>query len=308
MEHRTFGKTGLHVSLLGFGGSEIGYQGATAETVTKLLNAAIDAGLNVLDTAECYKNSEELIGAAVSHRRDDFHLFTKVGHEHGWGAGDDWSAQSIERTIERSLQRLRTDHVDLVQLHSCKASVIAQGEAIKALERAKAAGKTRFIGYSGDSDDAIAAIKTNAFDTLQTSVSIADQESIERVLPLAVERNMGVIAKRPIANAAWRDTKRPSGAYSETYWDRLTHLRYDFLNGWPERSLDETAAAKVSEIALRFTMTVPGVHTMIVGTTKPDRWAKNAAMIAKEELPKAEYDAIRAKWKQVARSDWVGQV
>lgn len=308
MEQRLFGNTGLRVSVLGFGGSEIGFQGASADTVARLLNTALDAGLNVIDTAECYANSEELIGAAVAHRRGDYHLFTKVGHEHGLGAGEDWSPASIERTIDRSLKRLRTDRLDLVQLHSCSAEVLAKGEAIGALQRARQAGKTRFIGYSGDSDNAVAAVSSGVFDTLQTSASIADQESIERVLPLAVERNMGVIAKRPIANAAWRTHTRPVGAYGEPYWERLTKLKYAFLPEWPERALDEPAMAHAAEHALRFTLSVPGVHTMIVGTTRPDRWPDNAREVAKGTLPKMEYELIRARWRAVAGSDWRGQV
>lgn len=308
MMKREFGKTGLNVSALGFGGSEIGFQGAAADTVVRLLNSALDAGLNVIDTAECYANSEELIGAAVAHRRGDYHLFTKVGHEHGWSAGEDWSAMSIERSIERSLKRLRTDRVDLVQLHSCSAAVLAKGEAIGALQRAKQAGKTRFIGYSGDSDDALAAVSSGVFDTLQISVSIADQESIERVLPRAAERGMGVIAKRPIANAAWRTSTRPVGAYGEPYWERLTKLRYAFLPNWPERGLDDAMAAHAAEMALRFTLSVPGVHTMIVGTTRPERWLENARTIALGPLLAAEFQAIRGRWGETARPDWRGQV
>ena len=83
MEKRQLGKTDMQVSVLGFGGAEIGYEGASAETVERLLNSALDAGLNVIDTAECYHSSEELIGQTVSRRRDEFYLFTKVGHPRG---------------------------------------------------------------------------------------------------------------------------------------------------------------------------------------------------------------------------------
>src|SRR5205085_11440205 len=84
MEMRTFGKTGLKVAPLGFGGGEIGFEGVTQDIAGKLLNEALDAGLNVIDTAECYMDSEELIGRAVAQRRKDYHLFTKTGHPDGF--------------------------------------------------------------------------------------------------------------------------------------------------------------------------------------------------------------------------------
>src|SRR5437763_9917739 len=111
MEKRRLGKTDMDVSVLGFGGSEIGYEKASTETVAKLLNSALDAGLNVIDTAECYEGSEELIGQTISHRRKDYYLFTKCGHPRGIGS-EDWSRPSLLESIERSLRRLRTDYLD----------------------------------------------------------------------------------------------------------------------------------------------------------------------------------------------------
>lgn len=305
MEQRTLGKTGLKVSTLGFGGSEIGFQGASHEVVAALLNAALDAGLNVIDTAECYIDSEEKIGATVSHRRAQFHLFTKVGHEEGLSKPEDYSSASIARSIDRSLVRLRTDHLDLVQLHSPGLDVLERGEAIAALQRAKQQGKTRFIGYSGDDQPAIWAVRSGAFDTLQTSVNIADQQSIDLTLPIACEKGMGVIAKRPIANAAWRDAEQPKGSYHEPYWLRLRELAYDFIAAGGERA---------ASTALRFTLSLtspagaPLVHTAIVGTKNPERWRENARLLEQGPLPKHQIDDIRAHWSRLARPDWVGQI
>src|SRR5438094_8302015 len=124
MEKRQLGKTDMHVTVLGFGGSEIGYEKTSQETVADLLNGALDAGLNVIDTAECYQGSEEAIGYAVSKRRKEFHLFTKCGHPHGMESAANWSRDSILQSVERSLRRLQTDHLDLVQLHSCSESTL----------------------------------------------------------------------------------------------------------------------------------------------------------------------------------------
>jgi aryl-alcohol dehydrogenase-like predicted oxidoreductase len=297
MERRRFGRTGLRVSVLGLGGSEIGYEDASQSTVDRLLGSALDAGLNVIDTAECYVHSEELIGAALGPRRRECLLFTKCGHPHGWGAGD-WRPASLLASIERSLRRLRTDHIDLVQFHSCDQGVLKRGEAIRALETARERGLTRFIGYSGDGAAARFAVESGAFDTLQTSISIADQEPLELTLPLARERDMGMIAKRPIANAAWKTARRPSsGAYEYEYWRRLRDLDYDFLK-------DGDSVA----IALRFTLSVPGVHTAIVGTAHPGRFEENARHLTAGPLSKTQVAAIRARWAQVADRRWVGQV
>jgi len=299
MDRRRLGRTDMEVTALGFGGSEIGYEGVSQSLATRLLNAALDAGLNVIDTAECYADSETLIGRAVSGRRREFYLFTKVGHARGWGR-DDWRPAGILKSIERSLERLRADAVDLVQLHSCSEGVLRRGDAITALETARQRGLTRYIGYSGDGAAARYAVETGRFDTLQISVSIADQAALDAVLPAARERGLGVIAKRPVANVAWRSRSRPpASAYHRAYWDRLRALDYPFL----ARPLDEAVAT-----ALRFTLSVPGVHTAIVGTTKPDRWEQNAALVRRGPLPAREFEAIRARWREVAEPSWEGQV
>jgi aryl-alcohol dehydrogenase-like predicted oxidoreductase len=297
MERRRLGRTDMAVSVLGFGGSEIGYERAGRRTVARLLGTALDAGLNVIDTAECYEDSEALIGAALGSRRDEIYLLTKCGHPRGYGRGD-WRMASLLSSIERSLERLRTDRLDLIQLHSCELSDLRKGEAITALERARERGWTRYIGYSGDGEAARFAVECGRFDTLQTSVSIADQEAIERTLPLAVKRGIGVIAKRPIANAAWRYARRPSEPYYQPYWERLRALEYQFLRD----------AERAVSTALRFTLATPGVHTAIVGTKQPDRWPENARLLEAGPLPAAEVEAIRARWRKIAEPSWTGEV
>lgn len=297
MEKRIYGKTGLNVSVLGFGGAEIGFEGATPAQVERLLNDALDSGLNVIDTAECYANSEELIGQTVAHRRSDYYLFTKCGHASGFDLPD-WDPKLLEQSIDRSLRRLRTDYVDVIHLHSCSEEVLRRGEVIEVLQRAKEKGKTRFIGYSGDHTDALYAVRTGAFDSLMISVNIADQEAIDLVLPEAAARGLGVVVKRPIANFAWRYDAKPDVEYHQTYWERLQQLDYPQF-----RSKDEQTVGT----ALRFALAVPGVHTAIVGTKNPERWRTNARLLEAGPLPEETYRAIRERWKEAARPDWIGQ-
>ena len=299
MEKRRLGKTDMEVSVLGFGGSEIGYENASRETVAELLNSALDAGLNVIDTAECYHKSEELIGEAVSNRRNEFFLFTKCGHPHGFGERADWSKDSILESIQRSLRRLRTDKIDIVQLHSCSEAELRKGEVLEALQTARNRGYIRYIGYSGDSHAARLAVESGAFDTLQTSINIADQEAIELTMPLAREKQMGVIAKRPIANAAWKTGHRPVDSYHHEYFERLRKLSYDFLDDDLERSIS---------IALRFTLTIPGVHTAIVGTQKPERWQQNAKLLEQGPLEQRIFNEIRERWEDCTPRTWIGQI
>lgn len=318
METRVFGKTGLQVSVLGLGAAEIGFENASHTAVDALLGVAVDAGINVIDTAECYLDSEEKLGRALGSRRKEVFLFTKCGHAPmprpapipvricrrlwrpvaqaaGWNAPD-WSPRLLQRTIDRSLRRLRTDYIDVIHLHSCSEEVLLRGEAVEILRRAREAGKVRYLGYSGDGRAALCAIQCGNFESLQTSVNILDQQAIDTSLPLARRCGMGVIAKRPVGNAVWRNSCKPANSYHHVYWERLQRLNYPFLRN-----------SVGFETALRFTLSVPGVHTAIVGTTNPAHWRKNAEIAAQRSLEADRFESIRARWKQVADENWIGQ-
>ena len=297
METRQLGRTGMNVTILGFGAAEIGFQTIDQSTVKQLVNEALDAGLNIIDTAECYRDSEELLGNAVSHRRKDFFLFTKCGHDGKSFNLPDWDPKMLAQSIDRSLQRLKTDRVDLLQIHSCTEQQLEQGDIVAAVQKARQAGKTRFIGFSGDSDAALWAVNSGFFDTLQISISLADQEALDAILPAAKKKNIGVIVKRPIANAVWRHLAPTVPPYQKPYWDRLQKLDYPFLKSSAEESIST---------ALRFTLNCPGVTTAIVGTAKPGRWKENAEMLAAGPLPAADFNAIRDRWKEISSPNWIG--
>lgn len=288
----------MRVSVLGFGGAEIGYENASDSDVDRIVGSALEAGVNVFDSAECYVDSEAKLGRALAGRRDEVLIFTKCGHAYEL-EGEDWDPAMLERSIDRSLRNLQTDRVDLLQLHSCSRDLLAKGDVIEVLQRARDAGKTRFIGYSGDAEDALFAVETEAFDTLQTSVNIADQQSISLTVPEALSRNMAVIAKRSIANAVWKYPERPDNSYYHVYWDRLQELRYGFL--------DHDVNQAIS-VALRFTLSIHGVTMAIVGTKNPERWQANARLLDAGPLAPNQIAAIKDRWRQVAGDDWIGQI
>ncbi|MEZ5305681.1 MAG: aldo/keto reductase [Pyrinomonadaceae bacterium] len=298
MEYRELGKTGLKVSRLGFGGAEIGFFDIDQAEVEQIIRGAVESGLNFVDTAAAYWRSEELLGKCLKEIRKEIVLATKCGAVDGFTRSD-WSKDGILDTIRTSLVRLDTDYLDIVQLHSCGSEVLERGEVFEALIVAKEKGYTRFAGYSGDSGDAVAAIETGFFDTLQTSFSIADQEPLELTFPLAKEREMGIIAKRPIANAVWRNTELPEDSYHHEYWNRIQKLRYGFL----ESPLEESVAH-----ALRFTLTPDEISTAIVGSTKPGRWQQNASSVNEGPLSDGDFEEIRERWAECGGEDWKGQV
>ena len=277
MEVRQLGRTELRVSRLGAGLAEIGFglTLADVDVAGEILNAALDAGINFLDTAACYGVSEELIGRTVAHRRDEYVLATKCGHVAGDYQGEPWTAETVTHSIERSLRRLRTDYLDLVQLHSCGVDVLERGEVITALQDAQKAGKTRYIGYSGDNEAAAWAVESGLFQTLQTSFNLVDQRARTLLFPKAREQGMGIIVKRPLANAVWRATRSPS-AYADEYFRRAQILAQDGpLPNEPEDPI---------LLALGFTLAHPEVDTAIVGTRNPAHMRANIRLV-EEALP-----------------------
>ena len=191
MQTTTLGKTGLEVTRLGVGLSETGFNltEADMDQASSVINDALDSGINFLDTAACYDRSEEQVGRAVSHRRDEYVLATKAGHFLPRNQGQDWTAEVILTSIDRSLKRMKTDHVDLLQLHSCNVEVLEKGEVIEALRKVRDSGKTRFIGYSGDNENAEWAVNSGVFDTLQTSFNLVDQKARTRLFPKGTNVN-----------------------------------------------------------------------------------------------------------------------
>ncbi len=204
MQHRAFGDTGLSVSPVGFGGAPIGLLQTDREQAGTLLNALLGAGVNLIDTAARYKGSEELIGEHVSHRRGEFVLVSKCGSDVRQVEAPEWSAEMVEKTVDATLKHLRTDHLDVMLLHYCVQDVLERGEAVDALARARDAGKIRFAGYSGDNAPAAYAATLPDVAVIETSINIVDQSNVDAVLPACRRRNLAVIAKRPIANAAWK--------------------------------------------------------------------------------------------------------
>ena len=307
MRQRTLGKTGLSVSLVGFGSAPVGILATEQHEAARLMNMALDEGVNLIDTAAAYAGAEASIGKAISPRRDEYILVSKCGSP-GTGSDDpSWHPERIAESIDRSLELMQTDHVDVMLLHSCSKGVLQCTDALEALVKARKAGKIRHVGYSGDGEAALYACTLPDIAVIETSINICDQKNIETVLPKAEEQNVGIIAKRPIANAAWKDLSEQPGfyqEYAETYTKRLAAMDVD------PTELGFGGPADWAEIALRFTITHPWVHSAIVGSTRVENLKNNLAAAANGPLPDVPYGRLRDAFRRAERGsgqEWVAQ-
>jgi aryl-alcohol dehydrogenase-like predicted oxidoreductase len=306
MEKHPFGRTGLAVTALGFGAGPIGYLGTEQKQVETIVNGLLDAGVNFIDTAAAYHGSEQALGKAVGHRRSEFVLVSKCGQRFDDLPGTAWSAEVITATVDRSLRRLKTDHLDVILLHSCNLEVLRRGEALGALLKARDAGKVRLVGYSGDNDEAVFAARLPEISVLETSINICDQANLATALPAARERSLGVIAKRPIANTAWRLAQQLQGMYQDyakPYRERFAAMRI------VPQDVGFSGAGDWPEIALRFTLSQPGVNVAIIGTTNPANAKRNLEAVGKGPLPQDALDKLASAFQRAeasAKQKWPG--
>ena len=299
MELREFGKTGLKVTPLGLGLAEISRQdkmGGDVSAAARVLNEALDNGINFLDTAACYGDTEALMGEAVSHRRDEYVLATKAGHAVGDAPGESWTRETIEHSIDRSLRLLRTDYVDIVQLHSCDVDVLEQGDAIEAVVRAQEAGKTRFVSFSGDNEAAKWTVESGIFATLQTSYNVVEQHARTKGLfDMAQAAGMGVILKRPVANGVWWSDKSPY-PYADEYFRRSKVMKEA---GPFEHDLDDKV-----RLVTGFALAEQAVTTIITGTHNVDHLKSNIDLVANRlPIPADTVSELHQRFEQV-EDDW----
>lgn len=306
MTHRTLGKTALSVSPLGFGSAPAAYLKPEQEATAKLINELLDAGMNLIDTAVSYPGSEAFIGQYLAHRRKDYILVSKCGAFRPDGVtGDKWSPEFIKGSVDHSLKDLRTDQLDVMLLHTCDFDTLKRGEAIGALVDAQRAGKVKHIGFSGDNESAAYACGLPEVSVVETSINYCDQVNIDTVLPAARANDVGIIAKRPVANAAWRGQNAGRGGFYDNYASEYAK-RHEAMK------LDETDLGFTKdqwpEIALRFAISFPEVSTAVAGTTKRDNALRNLDAIRKGPLDASLLQTLRARFKSAPGSDaWTGQ-
>jgi aryl-alcohol dehydrogenase-like predicted oxidoreductase len=294
MRERAYGVSGIRLTEVGLGAGQIGEHERDERDVERFLHAALDVGVGFIDTAPSYGLSEARIGRYLTHRRHEFMLSTKLGY--GVDGVADWTGECITQGVERALRVMQTDHLDIAHLHSCPRTTLEHTDVIDALERAKRAGKVRAIAYSGENEDLHYAIDCGRFDGFMASLNICDQRVIRDVLPRIAGR--GFIAKRPVANYAWRHATRPEGRYEEAYWERFQIMGLD------------VASRDWGKTSLRFALGFGDVTSTVVGTATIAHLehAIDAANLG--ALDAYEQANLRQKFDEQDRHqhDWRGQI
>jgi aryl-alcohol dehydrogenase-like predicted oxidoreductase len=285
------GRTGFQTTRLGFGAMELaGFDGPVASDLAeRLLHQVLDAGINLIDTAPDYGTSEELIGAHLAGRRDEFFLASKCGcvvgraprPREGGGLEHIFTPENIRAGVEQSLRRMRTDRIDLVQVHASpsRAELEKQG-VIETLRELREEGKLRFIGMSGVLPDLIDQIDMGVFDVFQIPYSALQPEH-EQAVHRAASAGAGTIIRGGVARGAPAPDQDPE--QSSAYWRGFVRDRRDL---WEHARLDELLDGQ-SRMAflLRFVLGHPDLHTTIVGTRNPAHLEANLEAARKGPLP-----------------------
>ena len=290
LPRRALGSTGVSVSIVGLGAGSLGDADLTEQTAEALLHGALDLGIDLIDTAPSYGPSEERIGRHLAGVRDRYVLSTKCGY--GVPGVEDWTPECIRQNVERALRRLRTDRIDVLHLHSCPLETLQRPGLIEALEDVVRAGKVRFAAYSGENDALAWAVTSGRFAVVQRSVNLVDQ-GVWR-MPTDGPA-VGVLAKRPLANAAWTYETRPERPDVAEYWERLRALGID-AHDLPR-----------AEFALRFAAYAPNVTSVLVGTRHLGRLTEMVAQASRGPLPEAWVEEVRAAYGRQA-AQWPGVV
>ena len=307
MKLKRLGKTNLLVSEIGFGAWAIsgrGYGPTDDKDSIRALHRALDLGVNLIDTADIYGDghSEELIGRVLRERNDKE---TIIATKFGWDFYQDGGIRSnlkrnyISFALEKSLKRLGRDWIDIYQIHNSKPDDIERNNVYETLDELKKQGKTRFYGVSAYYvEDGIEAVKTGKPDVIQIVYNILEQGAEEKLFPLAIKNDVGIIAREPLAG----------GLLTGKYNENSRFPKTDHRHGWSKKFLEE-GAKKVSKLkfleeegqtiiqaALRFSLSHKAVSVVIPGLKTVKQVEENISA-AEAELSPDELKRIRELYR-----------
>lgn len=327
MRYRRFGATDLTVSEIGFGCARLGgiFQDVTKTDILKTLDAAVHHGITFFDTSDmyCQGESEELLGIALRKRRSDVVIASKVGYclparrkiisrikpvlrpiLRGTGIkpgqlsskvrgslSQDFSSRYIIEAVEHSLRRLRTDYLDLYQLHSPPADVLESGDFLEPLEKLKRDGKIRYFGVSCESTpDALTCLRYAEISSLQIRISLLDQSALEDVIPRAKAQGVSIIARECFAGgllakpqaALGLEAIMPDEAERDAKRREIASLH----------QLADQSGRFLTQLALQFILGIEGISVTLLGMRTEAQLRDNMHQWAAPPLSNAEMHVL----------------
>ena len=295
---RTLGRTGLQVTDLSYGAMEVrgsriwGGRSVTEAQAETILNAVLDSGINFIDTANDYGRSEEFIGKYISGRRNEFYLATKCGcnvvykDEHSDDTPHVWTRENLFRGLHESLERMKTDYVDVMQLHNPSVEQTEQGALVAVLQEMKQQGKVRWIGCSSTHPHIETYVQWNVFDVFQIPYSALERQH-EDAITQAGLAGAGTIIRGGVARG-----EPGVGLGGNDRWAMFEKAGLDEL-----RSPDESRTA----FLLRFTLSHPDMDTTIAGTLIPEHLAENVRIAEQGPLPSDVYAEAKRRLDVAAK-------
>lgn len=289
MRYRPLGDSGLMVSVVGVGCNAFGARIDQAQT-NAVVDAAIDAGITLFDTADTYATggSETALGKSLGSRRDDIVVATKFGMDMHGANGPDWGARAsrryARRAIEASLRRLGTDHIDLYQLHTPDI-VTPIEETLEAMSDFVAEGKVRYIGCSNftawqliDADWTARSAGTQRFVSAQNEYSLYNRTAELELVPAAEQVGVSVLPYFPLAYGLLtgkysRDAAAPSGSRLEQQSRRLDNADFDRIE--PLEAYAKERGIGILDVAVGGLAAQPTVASVIAGATGPEQIEAN---------------------------------
>ncbi len=282
----TLGRTGLQVTRLGYGAMEIrgsriwGGRPVTDDQARTILNAVLDAGINFIDTANDYGRSEEFIGKYIAHRRSEYILATKCGchvvrrDENTDDTPHVWTRENLFRGLHESLERMKTDVIDIMQLHNPPVEEVEKNHLVDVLREMQAQGKVRFISISTTLPHLPTYLEWGVFDTFQIPYSALERDH-ENWITKADEAGIGTIIRGGVARG-----EPGAGLGNQDRWAKFNEAKLDEL-----REPGESRSA----FMLRFTLTHPSVDTIIAGTLQPEHLQENIQAVLRGPLSPEVY-------------------
>ncbi len=300
VEYRTLGRSGLRISVLTMGTMTFGGKGPFADVgstdvgdARRQVDQCLDAGVNLIDTADVYSEgaSEEIVGEVLRGRRDEVLLATKVRMPMGPGPNDaGLSRHHVITGCEASLRRLKTDHIDLYQVHEWDGQTPLE-ETLEALDLLVRHGKVRYVGASnyagwqlmkalGTSD----RLGLSRFASEQIYYSLQSRDAEYELIPAAVDQGLGVLVWSPLAGGLLsgkyrRDVAAPAGSRQLTDWNEPPVYDQDKLHDTVDTLVEIGSAHGVSaaQVALAWLLGRPGITSLIVGARTGEQLADNLA-------------------------------